>query len=521
MRPILCPTIRSVLTAWVDKKSFVPGAVSPDYCFRLFIAFHITVWTLYSIIADSSATIHHDMTEAWSWGKEFQFGYYKHPPFYAWIAGLWFKIFPREDWCFNLLSALNAAVGLVGVWFVAGRFLSGWTRLAAILLLALTPFYNVMAIKYNANSVLLSAWPWMAYFFVRSLETNRARDGVLFGAMAAVSLLSKYSSAFMVFACFSASLLHPDARRYYKTSAPYVAIATCLLLVAPHIWWGVTTGWPTAHYAAGRMAFPYGMLLLSVVTTTSASIGLHALAFIALVACFRNETLGFLKRAAIGFSRRETIWLVLLAFSPSALTLLSGLAGIARISTNFMIPVFFMVPIVMLMASGTELTFEQFQRITRIWTALAITALLLSPFIAYATFAYEQDAAKEPRRELATEVTRMWHEAFGLPLRLAAGSQAYGHGLTFYSPDGPSEFIELRLDLSPWVSASRISREGLLVACLVSDHVCSESASRLATLETCRFKLTLARMFFGRRASPETFEIFMVPPKALSCKIHR
>ena len=94
---MLSQAMRSVLTTWADKRSFVPDPVSPDYCFWLFIAAHITVWTLYPIIADSSVVIHHDMTEAWSWGKEFQLGYYKHPPLYAWIAGLWFHVFPRED----------------------------------------------------------------------------------------------------------------------------------------------------------------------------------------------------------------------------------------------------------------------------------------------------------------------------------------------------------------------------------------------------------------------------------------
>jgi hypothetical protein len=504
--------------AWAGKKLFFPEAVSPHYCFWLFIATHITVWTLCPIIAESSVTIHHDMTEAWSWGKEFQLGYYKHPPFYAWIVGLWFHIFPREDWYFNLLSSLNIAIGLIGVWFVAGRFLSGWTRLGGVLLLTLTPFYNLMAFNYNANSILLSAWPWTVYFFVRSLETSRARDGALFGAMAAVSLLCKYFSALLIVACFSASILHPNARRYYKTSAPYVAITIFFLLMAPHVWWGITNEWPTVHYALKYLPNPYGMLLLTVMITTLSTIGLHTIALIAVFACFRSGTLELLKQAVINLSRRENIWLALLAFGPFVLTLLSGLAGIAKISTRFMIPVFFMVPIVLLKASCVELVFEQIYKITRIWKMLAITALALSPFVAIATFAYEPDAAKEPRRELAVEVTRMWREKLGLPLRIAAGSQAYGHGIAFYSPDGPSEFIDLRLDFSPWISASRISREGLLVACLVSDHVCLESALRFATLETCRFKLTMTRTFLGRHASPAAFEIFMIPPRMLSCQ---
>ena len=148
---------------------------------------------------------------------------------------------------------------------------------------------------------------------------------------------------------------------------------------------------------------------------------------------------------------------------------------------------------------------------------LAVIVLSLSPFVAVATFSYEKEVAKEPHRELAIEVTRLWREAFGLPLRIVSGSQAYGTGMTFYSPDAPSTFIELRYELSPWVSAQRINREGLLVACLESDRICSESALRFSALETCRFKLTLARTFLEMHASPSTFEIFMIPPSNLSC----
>ena len=80
------------------------------------------------------------MAEAYVWGREFQLGYFAHPPFWAWIAGLWFEFFPRVDWAFYLLSMLNAGLGLLGSWFLIGNFASGDRRLAATALLLLTPF---------------------------------------------------------------------------------------------------------------------------------------------------------------------------------------------------------------------------------------------------------------------------------------------------------------------------------------------------------------------------------------------
>src|SRR5205085_11590942 len=85
------------------------AAVQPSILALLLVG-HALAWTAYACIAQSSGAVHHDMTDAWSWGQEFQLGYYKHPPLFAWIAGVWFHALPREDWAFYLLSAVNSAV---------------------------------------------------------------------------------------------------------------------------------------------------------------------------------------------------------------------------------------------------------------------------------------------------------------------------------------------------------------------------------------------------------------------------
>src|SRR6204780_60027 len=59
----------------------------------LFVAF-VAVWSLYFAIAESQASIHNDMTEAYAWGRQFQLGYNQHPPFWAWLCGAWFPFFP-------------------------------------------------------------------------------------------------------------------------------------------------------------------------------------------------------------------------------------------------------------------------------------------------------------------------------------------------------------------------------------------------------------------------------------------
>jgi 4-amino-4-deoxy-L-arabinose transferase-like glycosyltransferase len=142
---------------------------------------YIIALMAFALFARGWGSLHTDMTELWAWGKEFSFGYSKHPPLSAWLTSAWFLVFPRTNWAFYLLSAINGAVGLAGVWMLAGRFLDTRGRFACILFLLLTPAYSAWALKFNPNAVLLSVWPWTAYFFVRSLETRSARDGAALG----------------------------------------------------------------------------------------------------------------------------------------------------------------------------------------------------------------------------------------------------------------------------------------------------------------------------------------------------
>ena len=149
----------------------------PDYIrarqsLLLLIAAHIITMTLFATIARLPGAIWDDMLEAWAWGQQFQLGYYKHPPLYAWVAGLWFKILPRSDASCYALSALNIGAGLVGVWRLSGLLLRRYARLSTVSLLLFTPSFQYLATNFNANTILLSIWPWTAYYFVKPLQSN-------------------------------------------------------------------------------------------------------------------------------------------------------------------------------------------------------------------------------------------------------------------------------------------------------------------------------------------------------------
>jgi hypothetical protein len=129
----------------------------------------VALWTLYFTIANAPTPINHDLSEAYAWGRQFELGYYQHPPFWAWICGVWFRIFPRTLWAFSLLSSLNAGLGLWGAGKLIGDFAQGAKRSAAWMLLLLTPCYTFLSYKYNANLIFLPIWPWAMHYAADTL----------------------------------------------------------------------------------------------------------------------------------------------------------------------------------------------------------------------------------------------------------------------------------------------------------------------------------------------------------------
>jgi 4-amino-4-deoxy-L-arabinose transferase-like glycosyltransferase len=487
------------------------GGNSIDRRFWVFLVCYCIFWSVYATVSHASGTVHADMTEAWAWGQEFQLGYYKHPPLYAWLAGLWFKLFPRQDWCFFLFSSLNAAVGVIGIWYLAGQFLTGLNRIAAVMLAVAGPFYGFMAMRYNANAILLSLWPWTTFYFVRSIQHQRLIDGILFGVFCAFCLLSKYYSILLIVSCLIASFLHPDARRFYRSLCPFAAVASCALLMTPHVWWAFSHEWPTVRYALDRAEYPYSKIAYSLLGTYAGDLGFQLPSLAALWILFGGETLALLKGGLKGLFARRHLWIASLALGPLFLTFVAGLW--VKISTNYTIPDFFMLPAALLICSNAMVEAKPFERLWRTAGLAAGALLVAAPIVAYLDFALGAPTATEPRAELAGEAELMWHNTYNMPLRIVAGSQYYAPAMSFYGVDAPSDFIELEPAYAPWISAARIAEQGLLIACPRSDAICAERSQAFITPETVHVAVALRHSFLGRQTVPAYFDLYMIPPR--------
>src|SRR5476649_1038863 len=70
------------------------------------LAIYALLWTIYGTVAKGSQGLHSDMTEVIAWSRDLSLGYLKHPPLAAWIARLWFSVFPVTEPSYYLLAML-------------------------------------------------------------------------------------------------------------------------------------------------------------------------------------------------------------------------------------------------------------------------------------------------------------------------------------------------------------------------------------------------------------------------------
>src|SRR5450432_703494 len=232
-RVLAAPFVR-LTGAWFDAPSGLATAI-------LLLLF-VLVWTLFQSLSYASIDLHPDLVEMYAWGRHPSPGYYKHPPLGALISALWFSLLPAQDWAFQLLAMVNAAVGLYATDLIARRYLAGDKRLAVLLLLLLTPFYQFHGERFGANQTLLSTWPIAVFSFLRAFESRRAGWAVTAGVTAALTMLGKYYSIFLIIGLVAAALAHPGRRAYFRSSSPWISVLAGLAVLAPLLVWLDTTG---------------------------------------------------------------------------------------------------------------------------------------------------------------------------------------------------------------------------------------------------------------------------------------
>ncbi|THF52186.1 glycosyltransferase family 39 protein [Allorhizobium terrae] len=215
----------------------------------LFIGAFFVALTLHATLSRVNLDGFGDMAENYAWGVLWQWGYFKHPPFFGWLVAGWFSIFPKTDVFYFIFSALNAAVTLLFMWRIAARFGSKNYQLFVVLAAVVVPALSFQTIKYNANTAMTPIWAAIFLFYLRGLERQRLIDAVVLGLLATAAMMTKYYSAVLLVTLLIHAIVDAEARKILMSKFGAVAAAVSILAFLPHFIWLVHNDFSPIIYA--------------------------------------------------------------------------------------------------------------------------------------------------------------------------------------------------------------------------------------------------------------------------------
>lgn len=497
---------RRPFLAWLD--GIEKGWAIP----ALLVAFSGT-WLLFFCVAYLGSNLHFDTLETWSIGREFAWGNPKHPPLMGWAAYLWSWVFPLTDWSFQLLAMTNAAVALWAVDLIAKRFVRGDKRALVLLLAMLLPAYQFHAQRFNANTVLLAIWPLATYCFLRAFESRRAGWSAAAGALAAVAMLGKYYSIFLIGSFALAAVLHPQRAVYFRSVSPWLSTLAGLLVLAPHIHWLATTGAMPFGYAmsahAGIAFWPSTVEALKFLLGVGATLALPAIVW-ALIAETR-----LLQLPADFRALDSGLWLLFLICMGTLL-----LPPIASVAIGTDMPSLWglqgLFLVAILIVCGARYSIERFHTVNLMVLVFGIA--LLAVTVAAPVHAAYRNAYRDNNRAFsrlaALELTRRWHEAVGMPMPAISGDDELAFATAFYSPDHPLYRRPFQYQGTWGMPRVTTLQKGWAAMCFADDSTCLRWMDRVAAEapDPMRSSFIARPRLWGRDGATAEIVMLMVPP---------
>ena len=417
--------------------------------------------------------------------------------------------------------------GLVICWLIALRVVDRRRAFFVVVMLALYPIFNFKGFKYNPDLLQLVTLPLMVLAYLNAFEKRSVRSGLWLGLAGALALMTKYWVLTMIGAVGLAALLHPDRLKFLRSPAPWVAIATLVAVMLPHLVWLREVDFVPLTYAGDTYTHLTRaqnlQLVLGYIGHNAALLALPvALASVALAwpTLIRQPSALFSRtwsrgaNPGVNGSQALNVWIIqaVVAIGP----VLGALAFTIYMKTDWGISLFFLTPLALVAIPALRIRGIALFHLTAIWLAITLAVLAASPYIAAREMAVNPNGAATfgARSELARELTQAWRARFHSPWAVVAGTTEMGQPLTFYSPDHPAPLTPGELWSSGLTSLEEARRLGFIGVCDTTDGrlpIC-EAWMDANAVGAERVTITTQRFFKGHPGPAITWKVFIAPP---------
>jgi 4-amino-4-deoxy-L-arabinose transferase-like glycosyltransferase len=473
---------------------------------------YLIAWTLYGTIAKSSQGLHYDMTEVIAWSSDLDFGYLKHPPLAAWLVRGWFTVFPVTEASYYLLAMLMPTLALWIAWRLSADYLDLEKRVAGLALLMLVPFFNFHALKFNVNTVLMPLWAMTTLWFLRSYTTRSLSYAALAGFGAALCMLGKYWSVFLLAGLVVAALFDRRRVAYFKSPAPWITVIVGLVVLSPHLVWLKQHDFAPFTYAMGIHGDkPFVGTVVAALGYLGGSVAYIAVPLIAVAIIILRSSP---RKRGPSASMVDVVWpadterrLAALAFwGPFLLPVVGALLSGTEITSLWSMPAFTLLPVLLLSSPDVTLREVDTRRILGLAVVVPLIALIASPVIAIMAQRAGPAPAAAHAELLAMQIAREWNRVTPLPLRYVGGNEEIAYDVAAYEQDRPHALPNL-----PAPDANDLRHSGEVLVCFAEEAACRQAAEKSPGART--IESTIQRNFWRFPGKPQGYTIVVVPPR--------
>tara|TARA_Y100000816_G_scaffold290094_1_gene277991 strand:+ start:794 stop:2173 length:1380 start_codon:yes stop_codon:yes gene_type:complete len=406
--------------------------------FYIFLLTHLIIWTLIPFVSNENLPL--DTIEALAWGSNLDWGYYKHPPFSAFVINIFYNIFGPIDWAYYLLSQICVVISFIFVWKLTKDFFSkDIYSLFCVLILETIVFFNYTTPEFNVYVCQLPLKAGTIFFFWRSINRPTIYNWILTGTLSAFGVLTHYSFIFLILSLLIYFIFFFKKNKIYKK---YFAISFIIfiLILVPHIVWLFDNNFKTIYYALGRTGVENKSFLdnfLNPIIFILKQIGILSIFFLIFISIISFKKV---KRIILNSSDKKILFLISTTLLPLIIVFLVSLISGAKIRTMWMSTFYLFFGVLFFYFFKNTINLKKVRNFLYIFCFI----FLLSPATyLYVSISNDFKRTDYPGKEISRLVQNKWNDNFKNEINIVVGDEWFAGNLSYHLKSRPIWFNDL------------------------------------------------------------------------------
>ena len=405
----------------------------------IFLFFHLSLWTLVPSISNVNLPL--DTIEALAWASNLEWGFNKHPPLSAFVAGVFYFIFGSNDWAYYFLSQVFVLITFYFVWKLSNEFFSNKIfSLLSLLILETIVFFNYTTPEFNVYVCQLPLKAATVYFFWKGIKDQNLYYMILTGIFCALGMLTHYSFIFIILSLFTYFVL------FYRRNKKlvkyfFISLFIFILILIPHMIWLFENNFETAKYALGRTGIDSQSVLRHILNPILFIIKQFGMIIFFSFAFISILSIKKIKKLDIKLLEKKNFFIFSITLLPLIIVFFVSLVSGAKIRTMWMSTFYIFFGIMFFYYFKKAINLNQIKRFFYILVFL----FLLSPITYfYVSITNDYKRTDFPGKEIAGLVQNKWDDNFVNNIKIVVGDEWSAGNLSYHLSSRPAWFNDIK-----------------------------------------------------------------------------